>query len=134
MGVVQPPALIPESQSERDDQDSDKGLSKTFFWVGVATTGVFGASTIALEIGVRAKWKDSQADPENQSLKQDVKTLQALGITALCITGAAAVTTAVLIPFTDFSRGERDDGQNPEMAFAPVITGSGGGIAVQGRF
>jgi tetratricopeptide (TPR) repeat protein len=132
--LTEPPARIPEESVDDEETKSGKGISSTFFWIGVAATGVFGVGTIALELAVRAKWKDAQADPANQSLKQDGKTLQALGITSLCLTGAAAMATGVLVAFTDFSRSERMGDTEAKLAFSPVIMEGGGGVAVQGRF
>lgn len=130
----EPLIRLPEPETVEADEEPGRGLSPVYFWIGVAATGAFGVGTISLELAVRSKWKAAEADPENQSLKKDGETLQALGIASLCLTGAAAVTTAVLLAFTDFGRGERMDGAGDDMALAPALVEGGGGVVLRGRF
>jgi tetratricopeptide (TPR) repeat protein len=124
--------VAPEGGAVVEDGD-DSGLSPVYFWVGVGATAAFGAGTLALGFAAESKYDDAVADPSNQDLRDQGKTMQAVGITFLVVTGVAAVTTGVLAAFTDFDGGD-EDGEGSDLTVNPWSSGSGGGLAVEGRF
>ncbi len=121
------------AQHERssDGESRMEWLTPAYFWIGVGATGVFGATAIAMEIAIRAKWDQAKKDPANPSLKDDGRALQAVGITALCLTGVAAVATAVLGGFTSFGQDQPED---LDVALAPAVLENGGSLTLTGRF
>jgi hypothetical protein len=109
----------------------------------------FGVATVVL--GVKAGDKEQEAvDAHDDALMDDAGKLQTAGRVMLGLTGAALVTTAVLLFFTDFgggedeaftpalSRGERGKGNAASDLRVdgvwPVAFDSGAGVAVGGRF
>jgi hypothetical protein len=108
-----------------------KRIKPTSFWVGVGATGLFGAGAIVMEIAVRSKWDQAEDEPSNQSLKDEGKSMQTVGIVALCLTGVAAVATSVIAGFTDFKQVQTE---GSGVALTPVISKNSGGLTLTGRF
>jgi hypothetical protein len=112
---------------------------------GALTVG-FGVATIVL--GVKAGDKEQEAvDSHDDALLDDAGKLQTTGRVMLGLTGAALVTTAVLVFFTDFQGSEStaDEGaslqshpshRSLDRAPRPSVWAcdNGGGLAVGGRF
>jgi PEGA domain len=115
-----------------DGSDGD-GLSPVPFWVFVGVTGAAGIATGAFEIAVQGAIEDVEGDPTNQGAVDRGKSLQTGERVLLAVTAAATVTAVVLFFLTDFG-DESEGGAETSVSLVPVITGSGAGIGLGGRF
>jgi len=133
----EPEAPEPEPEEQGDEgpaatEDEGEGLSPVYFWIGAGTTVAFGGVALAMSFVAESKYDDAVADPADQSIRDEGETVQAVGITFLALTGAAALTTGILAAFTDF--GGEEPGAEVDVAVAPWASGDGGGLALEGRF
>jgi len=103
------------------------GLSPGWFWGGLAATAVLGGVTIGIDAAVG---KASDGMKTEDDLKR-AERMQSAGIAFVVLTGAAAITTAVLAFFTDWGGGESDEHTVVPSAWA---TDSGAGLGITGRF
>jgi hypothetical protein len=125
------PAESAGVEPPEDDVGAD-GIEPVYFWIGAGATLAFGGVTLAMNFAAESKYEDAEADPSNDALREEGKKLQAVGITFLALTGAAAVTTGILAAFTDF--GGEEQGNVDDVAVAPWVGEQGGGLALEGRF
>ncbi|MBW2276647.1 MAG: tetratricopeptide repeat protein [Deltaproteobacteria bacterium] len=125
--------VVPSGADSVVGADGDEELSQAIFWACLGATAALGAVTLAMSFGAESKYDDATADPSNQNLKDEGKTMQAVGITFLALTGAAAITTGILAAFTDFG-GDDEASAEVDLSLAPWGAGSGGGLVLEGRF
>ncbi|MDD5310060.1 MAG: tetratricopeptide repeat protein [Deltaproteobacteria bacterium] len=109
-------------------QAGEGGLSPTYFWVALGATAALGAGTVGLGVATDSKVSDVKKSPDDQGLRDDAKAMQAGAYALLGLTGAAAVTTVVLVLFTDF--GGSGKGGEASLSIAPAP----GGLVLEGRF
>ncbi len=102
------PAPVVRAPSEEDGTEESGGISPVFFWVGLGATAAFGAGTLAMNFAAENKWDQANKNPADESIQQSGKSMQVTGLVFLGLTGAAAITTAILAAFTDF-RGNREN-------------------------
>ncbi len=123
---------VDEPVVEEQPIDEDSGLSPAFFWVGLSATAAFGAVTVAMSLAAESKWDEANKNPEDKSIRDDGKVMQVAGLTFLGLTGAAAVTTAVLAGLTDFKNKESASQANLSVGLS--TSSNGGGILLLGEF
>lgn len=97
-------------------------LPPGWFWAGLGATVAFGGAALGMELAVRANKDDLTSDAELEKYER----VQKAGIAFVALTGAAAVTTAVLAAFTDFGGGGEE--KPVAVGITPV------GAAIEGRF
>jgi len=141
-GGVTVTVRVPEGEGEAEvvapasapvgDEDDDRGLSPVYFWVGVGSTAACGAVALALSFAAESKYDAAVDDPSNNDVRDEGKALQAVGITFLALSGAAAVTTGILAAFTDFDGGDEETAV--DLTLAPWGGGAAGGLVLEGRF
>ncbi len=102
------PKQIESAPVEDDDAEESAGISPVFFWVGLGATAAFGAGTLAMNFAAENKWDQANKNPTDESIQQSGKSMQVTGLVFLGLTGAAAITTAILAAFTDF-KGSREN-------------------------
>ena len=81
-------------QEEEADEELEK-LDPLYFWIGVGAAGAFGVVTITLSVLADRKINEINDDPDNDSLRDEGKTMQKAGIAFLGLTGAALVGTGI---------------------------------------
>jgi hypothetical protein len=114
------------SPTQSSDDGVGSGLHQGWFWGSLAATAVLGGATI----GVTAAVKKDIDGVSDQDEKGRVEGMQAGGIVLMALTGAAAITTAVLALFTNWGDDEAED----TAGGAAWLTEDGGGIGITGRF
>jgi hypothetical protein len=147
--VAPPPATErPEPLPASPGQDAagsaleGDGLHTGWFWGSLAATAALGGATIGMAVAV----DKAKSDVQDQAEKDSVERMQAGGIALMALTGAAALTAAVLGFFTDWKGvGEEEPaGASPSRSSSdsassrPIpaawATDNGAGIAFSGRF
>ncbi len=131
-----PEETEPEEETEPDAEDDESGgISPVPFWVALGTTGALGIGTVVMELAVQGQASALEDNPTDKEARDKGKSLQLGERVLLGLTGTAAVTTVVLIFFTDF-KGEKDESTDSVEAasIAPFITEDVIGIGVSGRF
>jgi hypothetical protein len=93
-------------------ESASPGLHPAWFWGTLGLTAVLGGVTIGLDAAVG---KDAEDLPTDADVEQ-AERMQGAGIAFLALTGAAAITTAVLAFFTDWG------GESPHPDAAPTPT------------
>ena len=105
------PSSKTESTTEPTDSANRKGLPSWAFWSGVGVTGallIAGTITGIMTISKGSKFNDPTTDPaELRGLKDDGETLRTVANISFAGAAVAAVSTAVLYFFTDFSKADR---------------------------
>jgi hypothetical protein len=124
-----PAKPLPVPEPPRPEQPAaERGLSQVYFWVALGATAALGAGTVGMGVAADSKVSDVKDSPSDRGLRDDAKAMQAGAYALLALTGAAAVTTAVLAVFTDFGGGEAGEGAS--VSVTPTV----GGLALEGRF
>ncbi|MDD5305829.1 MAG: tetratricopeptide repeat protein [Deltaproteobacteria bacterium] len=106
--------------------EASKGLSPLWFWTGLGTTGAFGAVAVGMNFAVDSRKNDIKTNGD----MAEARRFQTTGIAFIGLAGAAAVTTAIVAGFTDFSVYSDEDAPKASAWAAP----GGAGVAVGGRF
>jgi hypothetical protein len=134
------PLPAPASRGIPEANRGDGGLHPGWFWGSLGATAALGGATIGMAVAV----EKAGDDVPDQAEKDRVERIQAGGIALMALTGAAALTTAVLALLTDWeSEGEEGPAEaSPSPSGStgrrPVpaawATDNGAGIAISGRF
>jgi Tetratricopeptide repeat len=136
-GEPRPEQQVILIESQREPQpvaEQDNGISPAGFGVFLGVTVLFAGTAVLMEVLVGKKYEDAEEEPPGKGLTdmQDAgKAMQAVGYAAIGLAAAAGITTAILIPFTDFGGSNNDD-----VAFSmnPWGDENGGGLSIKGRF
>ncbi|MDD5307650.1 MAG: tetratricopeptide repeat protein [Deltaproteobacteria bacterium] len=122
------PGPSPSGRGDRVPEISQggRGLSPLWFWIGLGATGAFGAVAVAMNFAV----EDRKDDITTQVKMDETERFQNTGIAFIALAGAAAVTTAIVASFTDFSVYSDEGAPKVSAWVAP----GGGGVAVGKRF
>ena len=116
-----PPPPPPEPEPEpvmdvvgKDEGPSDKGLSPTYFYVGVGVSAALAGATVWSGLDTQSKRDDFDANPTAAGYDEGVSAQKRTNI-LLGLTAAAGVTTAALGLFAV----EWEDGKEAELAVSP---------------
>ncbi len=123
---------MPEEPEPEPQEPDDDGLSPTPFWVSLGVTGVLAISWGVVEgIGYSKLETYSEKDQQDRTTaeREKVKNFKIGSTVLLCVAGASAATTMVLLFLTDFHKKK-----DRNVSFAPSIMNGGGSLMVQGSF
>ncbi|MCP4680369.1 MAG: hypothetical protein GY854_33770 [Deltaproteobacteria bacterium] len=128
-------ASVEEETTPDPVNEESSGISPVPFWVALGTTGALGIGTVILELAVQGKASSLDDDPTNSKAYDKGKELQTGERVLLGLTGAAAVTTVVLLFFTDFKREKAESSDSAKNHYVmPLITEDAVGVGISGRF
>lgn len=119
--------------ASNDGETGESGIGPVPFYVSAAVTGALGLATIGLEIGTQRAASDLEDDPSDKVARDRGKTLQITERVLLGLTGAAAVTTVVLLILTDFDE-QPERGEPLDAVVTPMVGDGTAGLGVSGRF
>ncbi|HUT77950.1 MAG TPA: PEGA domain-containing protein, partial [Polyangia bacterium] len=113
---TEPAPRLPSGEGAGDEG----GLHSGWFWGMLAATAVLGGVTIGIDAAIGKASDEMKTDDDLNR----AEGMQAAGVTFVVLTGAAAITTAVLAFFTDWGGDEE-----------AVEVGLGAGtVSLHGRF